>query len=60
MYDVLVAWETMETQAEPAEIADYKALWLDTDKVVYSGILEQRAASGPGSSASSTQTQSAS
>ena len=41
MYDMLVASETMETQGEPAEIADYKAIWLDTDKVVYSRSLEQ-------------------
>lgn len=37
MYEVLSAWEDMDTRDEPAPIADFQALWLATDKVVYSG-----------------------
>jgi dihydrofolate reductase len=37
MYDVLSAWEDMDTRDEPAPIAEYQALWLASDKVVYSG-----------------------
>jgi dihydrofolate reductase len=36
MYDVMSAWEDMALEGEPAPIADYKAIWLATDKVVYS------------------------
>ena len=41
MYDVLVAWETMETADEPAPIKDYAEIWRATDKVVYSKTLEK-------------------
>ena len=37
MYEVLAAWEDMDLAGEPAPIAEYKAIWLETDKVVYSG-----------------------
>ena len=40
MYDVLVAWETMETADEPAPIKDFAEIWRATDKVVYSKTLE--------------------
>lgn len=37
LYDVMVAWETMDTGPEqPAVIRDYAALWRAADKVVYS------------------------
>jgi dihydrofolate reductase len=36
MYEVLSAWEDMELEGEPPPIADYKAIWLTADKVVYS------------------------
>jgi dihydrofolate reductase len=36
MYEVLAAWEDMDLEGEPSVIADYKAIWLETDKVVYS------------------------
>ena len=36
MYDVLVAWETMDTTDQPAFIRDFADLWRDTDKIVYS------------------------
>jgi dihydrofolate reductase len=39
MYDVLVAWETMETTDEPAPIADFARIWRDADKIVYSRTL---------------------
>ena len=40
MYDVLVAWETMEIENEPEWIADYARIWRAADKVVYSATLE--------------------
>jgi dihydrofolate reductase len=39
MYDVLVAWETMEVDEEPPAIQDYASLWRAADKVVYSRTL---------------------
>jgi dihydrofolate reductase len=39
MYDVLVAWETMPVDGEPAPIRDYAAQWAAKDKVVYSRTL---------------------
>jgi dihydrofolate reductase len=41
MYEVLSAWETMPTEGEPAEIADYAAIWRGLDKVVYSTTLAE-------------------
>ena len=43
MYEVLVAWETMETEGEPGVIKDFAEIWRDTDKVVYSRTLESPA-----------------
>jgi len=40
MYEVLVAWETIEVEGEPAPIADYAEIWRDAEKVVYSRTLE--------------------
>jgi dihydrofolate reductase len=37
MYEVLAAWEDIPLEGEPAPIAEYKAIWLETDKVVFSG-----------------------
>ena len=39
MYEVLVAWETMETAGEPEAIRDYAEIWRGADKVVYSRTL---------------------
>jgi dihydrofolate reductase len=39
MYEVLVAWETMETAGEPAVIQDFARIWRAADKVVYSSTL---------------------
>jgi dihydrofolate reductase len=41
MYEVLLAWETMDTAGEPAVMADYKQLWLAADKIVFSSTLTQ-------------------
>ena len=41
MYEVLVAWETMETDGEPAVMRDFAALWRAADKVVYSTTLTE-------------------
>jgi dihydrofolate reductase len=41
MYEVLVAWETMETEGAPPAIRDFAEIWHGMDKVVYSGTLEK-------------------
>lgn len=43
MYETLAVWETMPTEGEPPELADYKAIWLDADKVVFSRTLADAA-----------------
>jgi dihydrofolate reductase len=40
LYEVMRAWETMDTADAPPEIADYAAVWRAADKVVYSATLE--------------------
>ena len=40
MYEVLVAWETMDTADEPASIKDFAEIWRAADKIVYSRSLE--------------------
>ncbi len=40
MYDVLVAWETMDVGPEPAVIRDFAAIWHAADKIVYSKTLD--------------------
>jgi dihydrofolate reductase len=40
MYEVLAAWETMETAGQPDVIVDFAAIWHDVDKVVFSRTLE--------------------
>ena len=39
MYEVLVAWETMRTDDQPAFIQDFAQIWRAADKVVYSDSL---------------------
>ena len=39
LYEVMLAWETMDTTDEPGEIEDYATLWRGADKVVYSTTL---------------------
>ena len=41
MYEVLVAWETMDTDGEPPSIREYAEIWRDADKVVFSTSLTQ-------------------
>lgn len=41
MYETLAVWETMPTEGEPPELADYKAIWLGAEKVVYSRTLSE-------------------
>jgi dihydrofolate reductase len=40
MYEVLVAWETMQTEDQPEFIRDFAEIWREADKVVYSSSLE--------------------
>ena len=41
MYDVMVAWETMPTEDQPAVIRDYAEIWRAADKIVYSTTLDK-------------------
>ena len=43
MYDVMVAWETMPTEDQPAVISDYAEIWRAADKIVYSRTLDTAA-----------------
>jgi dihydrofolate reductase len=40
MYEVMVAWETMETAGRPEVLRDFAEIWWAADKVVYSRALE--------------------
>jgi dihydrofolate reductase len=40
MYDVMVAWETMDTADQPPVVQDYAEIWRAADKIVYSKTLE--------------------
>ena len=40
MYEVMVAWETVNVADQPPFIRDYAELWRATDKVVYSRTLD--------------------
>ncbi len=40
MYEVMVAWETMDLADQPPFIRDFAQIWRATDKVVYSTTLE--------------------
>src|SRR5258708_14963715 len=40
MYEVMVAWETVDTRAKPPPVeADYAQIWRAADKIVYSKTL---------------------
>jgi dihydrofolate reductase len=39
MYEVLVAWETMDLGGQPAQIGEFAEIWQAADKVVYSKTL---------------------
>ena len=40
MYEVMVAWETMDTLNQPPFIQDFAEIWQAADKIVYSKTLE--------------------
>jgi dihydrofolate reductase len=40
LYDVMVAWETLDTSDEPAVAKDYAQIWRDAEKIVYSTTLD--------------------
>jgi dihydrofolate reductase len=40
IYEVMVAWETMDLTDQPAFIRDYAEIWRAADKIVYSRTLE--------------------
>jgi dihydrofolate reductase len=40
MYEVLAAWETLQTADQPPFIQDFAAIWRAADKIVYSKTLE--------------------
>src|SRR6266498_5088222 len=40
MYDVMVAWETMDLSDQPPFIRDFAEIWRAADKIVYSKTLE--------------------
>ena len=40
MYEVMLAWETLNLADEPPVIADFAAIWRAADKIVYSRTLE--------------------
>jgi dihydrofolate reductase len=41
MYEVPVAWETMDTTNQPRFIQDFAEIWQAADKIVYSTTLEE-------------------
>lgn len=41
MYDVMVAWESIELSDQPRFMQDYAAIWRAADKIVYSRSLEE-------------------
>ena len=40
MYEVMVAWETMDTLRQPPVVQDFAEIWRAADKIVYSKTLE--------------------
>lgn len=40
MYEVMVAWETLDLAQQPDFIRDYAEIWRAADKIVYSKTLE--------------------
>ncbi len=40
LYQVMVAWETMDTTDQPPVVADFTGIWQAADKVVFSGTLD--------------------
>jgi dihydrofolate reductase len=40
MYEVMIAWETLDLAGEPPVIQDYAEIWRATDKIVFSRTLD--------------------
>jgi dihydrofolate reductase len=40
LYEVMVAWETINTREQPAYMRDFAGIWQRADKIVYSKTLE--------------------
>jgi dihydrofolate reductase len=40
LYEVMVAWETMDTAGEPPVVVDYAGIWRSAEKVVFSRTLD--------------------
>jgi dihydrofolate reductase len=40
LYEVMVAWETMDVDGAPPAVVDYAGIWRSADKVVFSRSLE--------------------
>jgi dihydrofolate reductase len=40
MYETMVVWETVSTEAEPAVIRDFAGIWRAAEKIVYSRALQ--------------------
>jgi dihydrofolate reductase len=40
MYEVMVAWETLDIDGQPSYIRDFAEIWRSADKIVYSKTLE--------------------
>jgi dihydrofolate reductase len=40
MYEVMVAWETLDTEGEPPAMRDYADIWRSADKIVFSRTLD--------------------
>ncbi|MBO1268627.1 dihydrofolate reductase family protein [Arthrobacter cavernae] len=40
MYEVMLAWETLELDGEPPAMRDFAGLWRSADKIVYSTTLD--------------------
>src|SRR5918999_1157643 len=41
MYEVLVAWETLDVAGEPSYIRDFAEIWRAADKIVYSRTMDE-------------------
>ncbi|HET9311159.1 MAG TPA: dihydrofolate reductase family protein [Actinomycetota bacterium] len=41
MYEVMVAWETMDLTDQPPSVRDFARIWRTADKVVYSSTLDE-------------------
>jgi dihydrofolate reductase len=41
LYEVMLAWDTMDTAGASPAVVDYTAIWQSADKVVYSRTLDQ-------------------